>query len=66
MTDHADEMTEAERIRRLEHRCTMEASHIAELKEQVKALRAERDALRRILARINSDPTGYANAQGCD
>ena len=37
-TDGADdELTQAERIRRLIHRCDMEAEHVAELKEQVRA-----------------------------
>jgi chromosome segregation ATPase len=32
-----DETSQAERIRRLEHRCDMEVAHIAELKEQLRA-----------------------------
>ena len=40
VTYHEDEMTQAERIRRLEHRCDMEAAHIAELKAQIRSLRA--------------------------
>ena len=36
-----------EEVRRLRARCDMEASHIAELKEQIKTLRAERDEARR-------------------
>ena len=51
MTDHDDEMTQAERIRRLEHRCDMEADHVAELRAQVRQLIAERDLLRREVCR---------------
>ncbi len=51
MTEHEDEMTQAERIRRLEHRCDMEAHHIAELRTQINLLRAERDLLRREVCR---------------
>lgn len=46
MTNHqpldpaTDETSQAERIRRLEHRCDMEAAHIAELKEQIRNVRA--------------------------
>jgi uncharacterized coiled-coil DUF342 family protein len=60
MSDHDDELTQAERIRRLMHRCDMEAEHVAELKEQlrasadqcraqhqeIEALKAQRDQLR--------------------
>jgi hypothetical protein len=38
-----------EEVRRLRARCDMEVSHIAELKEQIKMLRAERDEARRDL-----------------
>ena len=50
MTNHqptnpaTDETSQAERIRRLQHRCDMEAAHVAELKAQVRQLIAERDA----------------------
>ena len=55
MTDHDDELTQAERIRRLMHRCDMEAEHVAELKEQIKTLRDERDVLRREVCRHRAE-----------
>ena len=36
-----------QQIEFLRHRCDMEVAHIAELKEQIKMLRAERDEARR-------------------
>lgn len=47
MSDFDDELTQAERIRRLMHRCDKEAEHVAELKDQIETLRAERDEARR-------------------
>ena len=57
MTNHqpldpaTDETSQADRIRRLEHRCDMEAAHLREMKAQVRALIAERDLLRREVCR---------------
>lgn len=65
MTNHrpsdapTDEISQAELIRRLEHRCDMEASHIAELKEQVRTIALERDAAREKVAKI------MAGLEGC-
>ena len=36
----SEENLQAELIRRLQHRCDMEAAHIAELKDQISGLRA--------------------------
>ena len=46
-------------VRRLRERCDMEASHIAELKEQVRTIALERDAAREKVARI------MAGLEGC-
>lgn len=65
MTNHRlpdgadDELTQVERIRRLKHRCDMEAEHVAELKEQVRVIALERDAARERVARI------MAGLEGC-
>lgn len=59
MTDHEDEMTQAERIRRLEHRCDMEAAHLSEMKAQVRQMALERDAAREKIAKI------MAGLEGC-
>ena len=40
--------------------------HIAELKQQMAELRAERDALRRTLSRMYIDPSAFAESQGWD
>ena len=61
MSDHDDEMTQAERIRRLEHRCDMEAHHIAELRTQINLLRAERDEARREICAMASQENYYAD-----
>jgi hypothetical protein len=49
-----------EYIRGLRRQCDMEAAHIAELKEQIKTLRDERDEARRevcvIIAQHSNDP----------
>ena len=37
MSENDDELTQAERIRRLMHRCDMKAEHVAELKDQLRA-----------------------------
>jgi len=42
----------AEMIVRLYNRCTMEAQHTMELRQQVKELRGERDELKRQLCRV--------------
>ncbi len=47
-----NEIAQAELIRRLRRHCDMEALHIAELKKQVKTLRAERDLLRQNLCKV--------------
>ena len=54
-----DETSQDERIRRLEHRCDMEAAHIEELKAQVRAIALERDAARKKISRI------MAGLEGC-
>ena len=54
-----DETSQAERIRRLEHRCDMEAAHLSEMKAQVRQLIAERDAAREKIAKI------MAGLEGC-
>lgn len=62
-------LSEAE-VRRLRVRCEMEASHIAELKEQIKTLRAERDEARREVSNLNRTwakrPQDYAIERGWD
>lgn len=40
--------------------------YIAELKQQIAELRAERDALRRTLCRMFIDPNAFAEAKGWD
>lgn len=54
-----DETSQVERIRRLEHRCDMEAAHLSEMKAQVRQLIAERDAAREKIAKI------MAGLEGC-
>ncbi len=77
MTNHqpldpeTDETSRAERIRRLEHRCDMEAHHIAELRTQINLLRAERDEARREVCVWQTGKTGsalqdYAKLRGWD
>ena len=77
MTNHqpldpeTDETSRAERIRRLEHRCDMEAHHIAELRTQINLLRAERDEARRLVcemqaAKEQGTPEGWAREWGWD
>ena len=66
-----DEISQAELIRRLRRQCDMEAAHIAELKEQIKTLRAERDEARRIVcemqaAKEQGTPEGWADEWGWD
>jgi hypothetical protein len=56
----------AELIVKLYNRCTMEARHIMELRQQMAELRAERDALRRTLARMYIDPNAFAASKGWD
>jgi hypothetical protein len=62
----------AEEITKLRRRCEMEASHIAELKEQVRTIALERDAAREKAARImeglegccmTCEPVGMRNQQ---
>ncbi len=76
MTNHqpldpeTDETSRAERIRRLEHRCDMEAHHIAELRTQINLLRAERDDARREICQLLAQAPGsrasetYAEERG--
>ena len=64
MTDHDDEMTQAERIRRLEHRCDMEAHHIAELRTQINLLRAERDEARLEVCQLLAQFPGAGASEG--
>ena len=65
MTNHqpldpaTDKTSQVERIRRLEHRCDMEAAHLSEMKAQVRQLIAERDAAREKIAKI------MAGLEGC-
>ncbi len=65
MTNHrpsdapTDEISQDEYIRRLRRQCDMEASHIAELKEQVRTIALERDAAREKVAKI------MAGLEGC-
>jgi hypothetical protein len=65
-----DETSLAERIRRLEHRCDMEAHHIAELRTQINLLRAERDDARREICQLLAQAPGsrasetYAEERG--
>ena len=65
-----DETSRAERIRRLEHRCDMEAHHIAELRTQINLLRAERDDARREICQLLAQAPGsrasetYAEERG--
>ncbi len=75
MTNHqpldpaTDETSQAERIRRLEHRCDMEAHHIAELRTQINLLRAERDEARREVSKLmggSAEQHWYANRRGWD
>ena len=77
MTNHqptdaqTDETSRAERIRRLEHRCDMEAHHIAELRTQINLLRAERDEARRWFCQhvelpLGGDGTRVAKGHGWD
>jgi hypothetical protein len=64
-----DETSQAERIRRLEHRCDMEAHHIAELRTQINLLRAERDEARREVSKLmggSAEQHWYANRRGWD
>lgn len=44
-----------EETQRLRRQCDMEAAHIAELKEQIKTLRAERDEARREVCSLEAD-----------
>jgi hypothetical protein len=61
----------AEEITKLRRRCEMEASHIAELKEQIKTLRTERDEARRWFCQhvelsLGGDGTRVAGGHGWD
>lgn len=66
-----DPMSQAQQqIEFLRHRCDMEVMHIAELKEQIKVLRKERDEARREICSnvvFPSSPQDYAtNRRGWD
>ena len=70
MTDHqptdpaTDETSRAERLRRLEHRCDMEAHHIAELRTQINLLRAERDEARLEVCQLLAQFPGAGASEG--
>jgi hypothetical protein len=59
-----DETSLAERIRKLEHRCDMEAHHIAELRTQINLLRAERDEARREVCQLLAQFPGAGASEG--
>ena len=63
MANHQRKLA-AEMILRLYNRCTMEAQHTMQLRQQVEELRADRDALRRTLSRMYIDPNAFAASKG--
>jgi hypothetical protein len=59
----------AELIVRLYNRCTMEAQHIMEIRQQVEDLRGERDEARREVSKLmggSAEQNWYANRRGWD
>ena len=59
----------AEMIVKLYNRCTMEAQHIMEIRQQVKDLRGERDEARREVSKLmggSAEQHWYANRRGWD
>lgn len=70
MTNHqptdpaTDETSQADRIRRLEHRCDMEAAHLREMKAQVRALIAERDEARLEVCQLLAQFPGAGASEG--
>ena len=57
----------AEMIVKLYNRCTMEAQHIMEIRQQVKDLRGERDEARREVSKLmggSAEQHWYANRRG--